>query len=51
MKRITVDLPEGLHERLRLAAFTGHKSVSEVVRENLAASPLPELPPDQEVQS
>jgi Arc/MetJ-type ribon-helix-helix transcriptional regulator len=48
MKRITVDLPEELHERLRLAAFIEHKSVSEVVRESLAASPLPELPSDQD---
>jgi predicted CopG family antitoxin len=45
MKRITVDLSEDLYERLRLAAFNERKSVSEIVRERLAASPLPELPP------
>jgi plasmid stability protein len=43
MKRITVDLPEELYERLRLAAYTEHRSVSEVVRDRLTAS-LPALP-------
>lgn len=42
MKRITVDLPDDLYERLRLAAYTGHCSVSEAVRAELTAS-LPEL--------
>lgn len=43
MKRITVDLADDLYERLRLAAYTEHRSVSEVVRERLTSS-LPELP-------
>ena len=43
MKRITVDLADDLYERLRLAAYTEHRSVSEVVRERLMSS-LPELP-------
>ena len=38
MKRITVDLPDELYEALRLAAFTERHSVSEEVRERLAAS-------------
>ena len=43
MKRITVDLPDDLWERLRLAAYTEHSSVSEVVRDRLTLA-LPELP-------
>jgi metal-responsive CopG/Arc/MetJ family transcriptional regulator len=43
MKRITVDLPDDLYERLRLAAFTEHHSVSEAVRDRLASA-LPQLP-------
>ena len=43
MKRITVDLPDELYQRLRLAAYTEDCSVSEAVRSHLAAS-LPELP-------
>ena len=43
MKRITVDLPDELYERLRLAAYAEHRSASAVVRDRLAAS-LPELP-------
>jgi len=43
MKRISVDLPDELHERLRLAAYTEGKSKSEVVRDRLESS-LPELP-------
>lgn len=42
MKRITVDLPDGLYERVRLAAYTERRSVSEVVRDRLVSS-LPEL--------
>jgi len=44
MKRITVDLPDELHERLRLAAYTEHRSVGAVVRNRLELSSLPELP-------
>jgi plasmid stability protein len=43
MKRITVDLPDELYERLRLAAYAEHRSASAVVRDRLAAS-LPDLP-------
>ena len=43
MKRITVDLPDDLYERLRLAAYTEHCSASEALRTHLASS-LPELP-------
>jgi len=50
MKRITVDLPDDLYERLRLAAYTEHRSVSEVVRDRLASS-LPGLPPAKEKES
>jgi len=43
MKRITIDLPDELHERLRLAAYTENRSVSAVVRDSLAAAfPPPE---------
>lgn len=45
MKRITVDLPDDLYERLRLAAYRERHSASEIVRDRLAAS-LPELPED-----
>lgn len=38
MKRITVDLPDDLYERLRLAAYVEHASVSEVVRNRLTSS-------------
>ena len=44
MKRVTVDLPDDLYERLRLAAYMEHSSVSAVMRDRLLASPLPELP-------
>jgi len=43
MKRITVDLPDELYERLRLAAFAEDRSKSAVVRDRLESS-LPELP-------
>lgn len=43
MKRITVDLPDDLYERLRLAAYTERHSVSEIVRDRLASA-LPQLP-------
>lgn len=43
MKRITVDLPDDLYERLRLAAYAEHSSASAVVRDRLESS-LPELP-------
>ena len=46
MKRITVDLPDDLYKRLRLAAYTGDTSVSEIVRR--LASSLPELPAETE---
>lgn len=36
MKRITVDLPDELYERLRLAAYTESRKISEVVRDRLA---------------
>jgi metal-responsive CopG/Arc/MetJ family transcriptional regulator len=35
MKRITVDLDEGLFERLRRAAFDRREPMSEIVREAL----------------
>jgi hypothetical protein len=45
MKRITVDLEDGLYQRLRRAAFDREESVSEAIREALVAW----LPgPDQE---
>jgi len=44
VKRITVDLPDDLYERLRLAAYIERNSVSAVVRDRLLASSLPELP-------
>lgn len=43
MKRITVDLPDDLYERLRLAAYVDHCSVSEAVRDRLASA-LPGTP-------
>jgi plasmid stability protein len=43
MKRISVDLPDDLYERLRLAAYTEERSVSAVVRDRLALT-LPALP-------
>jgi hypothetical protein len=43
MKRISVDLPDDLYERLRLAAFAERRSASAVVRDRLESS-LPELP-------
>lgn len=43
MKRITVDLPDELWERLRAAAYAGRCSASAAVRDCLAAS-LPDLP-------
>jgi len=43
MKRITIDLPDDLYERLRLAAYTENRSASAVVRDRLESS-LPELP-------
>ena len=49
MKRITVDLPDELYEALRLTAFNERHSVSEEVRNRLAAS-LTEAPANAEEQ-
>ena len=49
MKRITVDIPDDLYERMRLAAYTGGTSVSEIVRR--LAGTLPALPSEEEPQS
>jgi hypothetical protein len=44
VKRITVDLPDDLWKRLRLAAYVEDSSVSAIVRDRLLASSLPRLP-------
>lgn len=43
MKRVTVDLPDELYERLRSAAFADRSSISQEIRDRLALS-LPEPP-------
>jgi hypothetical protein len=38
MKRITVDMDDGLYEVLRRLAYTEHKPMAEIVRTVLAAA-------------
>lgn len=43
MKRISVDLSDGLYERLRYAAYLSDRPLTEEIRDQLGSS-LPEVP-------